>query len=140
MGEKGQLPVGFDHCVIGSSDIERSDIFYRTVFGAEIDAPMDNFRQYRIGDVMLSVHGPGLAAMAPPELLATLPVQPGGSDLCFRWDDTPDSLEQHLHDCGVDIIFGPVERMGALGKGISRYFRDPDGSLLEFIIYADLHV
>lgn len=135
MREDGKLPIELDHCVIASSDIERTDAFYREVFGAEIDALMDNFRQYQIGDVMLSVHGPGLAAMAPPELLATLPVKPGGSDLCFRWGGTVAALEQHLGDCGIEIIFGPVERTGALGQGTSRYFRDPDGALLEFIIY-----
>lgn len=135
MAEDRKLPIAVDHCVIASSDIDRTDAFYRKVFSADIDAPMDNFRQYRIGDVMLSVHGPGLAAMAPPELLATLPVMPGGSDLCFRWGGTAKALEQHLHDCGIKIIFGPVERVGALGRGTSRYFRDPDGSLLEFITY-----
>jgi catechol 2,3-dioxygenase-like lactoylglutathione lyase family enzyme len=29
-----------------------------------------------------------------------------------------------------------VERHGARGTGMSVYFRDPDGSLLEFISYA----
>ncbi|MES2272250.1 MAG: VOC family protein [Pseudomonadota bacterium] len=135
MHEDKKLPIALDHCVIASSDVERSDAFYRMVFGAAIEAPMANFRQYRIGDVMLSVHGPGLAAMAPPELLATLPVQPGGSDLCFRWTGTAAALDQHLRDCGIEIIFGPIERTAALGAGTSRYFRDPDGSLLEFILY-----
>jgi catechol 2,3-dioxygenase-like lactoylglutathione lyase family enzyme len=32
---------------------------------------------------------------------------------------------------------GPVERFGAKGPGMSVYFRDPDGSLLEFISYVD---
>ena len=31
--------------------------------------------------------------------------------------------------------FGPVQRSGARGEGVSVYFRDPDGSLLEFISY-----
>lgn len=135
MYDDKKLPIALDHCVIASSDVERSDAFYSMVFGATIEAPMDNFRQYRIGDMMLSVHGPGLAALAPPELLATLPVQPGGSDLCFRWGGTAAALDQHLHNCGIETIFGPVERTGALGQGTSRYFRDPDGSLLEFILY-----
>ena len=32
---------------------------------------------------------------------------------------------------------GPLERFGAKGAGRSVYFRDPDGSLLEFISYAN---
>jgi catechol 2,3-dioxygenase-like lactoylglutathione lyase family enzyme len=36
---------------------------------------------------------------------------------------------------GVAIEEGPVARHGALGAGVSVLFRDPDGSLLEFIAY-----
>jgi catechol 2,3-dioxygenase-like lactoylglutathione lyase family enzyme len=35
----------------------------------------------------------------------------------------------------VDVELGPVERTGARGNGTSVYFRDPDGSLLELIVY-----
>ena len=44
---------------------------------------------------------------------------------------------QHLREHGVEVELGPVERRGARGVGTSLYFRDPDGSLLEFISYAD---
>ena len=33
------------------------------------------------------------------------------------------------------VELGPVPRFGALGAGRSVYFRDPDGSLMEFIAY-----
>jgi catechol 2,3-dioxygenase-like lactoylglutathione lyase family enzyme len=36
----------------------------------------------------------------------------------------------------VEVEEGPVERHGAGGAGTSVYFRDPDGSLLEFISYV----
>jgi catechol 2,3-dioxygenase-like lactoylglutathione lyase family enzyme len=36
----------------------------------------------------------------------------------------------------VPVELGPIERFGARGMGRSVYFRDPDGSLLEFISYA----
>ena len=36
---------------------------------------------------------------------------------------------------GVEVELGPVERHGAKGAGMSVYFRDPDGSLLESISY-----
>jgi catechol 2,3-dioxygenase-like lactoylglutathione lyase family enzyme len=35
----------------------------------------------------------------------------------------------------VEVETGPVTRLGACGEGTSVYFRDPDGTLLEFIAY-----
>ena len=35
----------------------------------------------------------------------------------------------------VGAELGPVPRAGARGEGTSVYFRDPDGSLLEFLSY-----
>ena len=37
---------------------------------------------------------------------------------------------------GVRIESGPMQRFGAKGAGTSVYFRDPDGSLMEFMSYA----
>ena len=39
----------------------------------------------------------------------------------------------HLTAEHVAIEVGPVVRRGVKGSGIGVYFRDPDGSLLEFI-------
>jgi catechol 2,3-dioxygenase-like lactoylglutathione lyase family enzyme len=36
----------------------------------------------------------------------------------------------------VAVELGPVPRHGARDAGVSVYFRDPDGSLLEFISYG----
>jgi catechol 2,3-dioxygenase-like lactoylglutathione lyase family enzyme len=62
-------------------------------------------------------------------------VTPGNSDLCFVWDGPIDGAIAHLRERGVAIELGPVERTGVRGDGMSVYFRDPDGSLLEFISY-----
>jgi catechol 2,3-dioxygenase-like lactoylglutathione lyase family enzyme len=35
----------------------------------------------------------------------------------------------------VAVELGPVPRNGARGPALSVYFRDPDGSLLEFLSY-----
>jgi len=86
---------------------------------------------YRIGDVQLNVHGPGVSA----EPLAATPVPPGGSDLCFEWPGTLDEAIAHLAHHGVAVEAGPVERNGRRGAGRSVYFRDPDGSLLELLTY-----
>jgi catechol 2,3-dioxygenase-like lactoylglutathione lyase family enzyme len=127
--------VVFDHCVIASTDLDRTDTFYEAVFGTIIEKPMALFRQYRIGSCMLNVHGPGLVEMAPPELVAQRPVGPGNSDLCFAWEGSREELLDHLAQCDVRVTVGPERREGARGQGTSYYFRDPDGSLLEFIMY-----
>jgi catechol 2,3-dioxygenase-like lactoylglutathione lyase family enzyme len=69
-------------------------------------------------------------------LVAKPPVAPGGSDLCFVWPGSQDTLTQHLAAHGVEVEEGPVIRRGGAGAGASTYFRDPDGSLLEFIVYS----
>ncbi len=124
------LPVSFDHCVIHVSDWARSNAFYHDLLGAEI-VPRGAGFAYRFGAVQLNLHGPGVVA----EPVARLPVQPGNSDLCFRWDGPIADALAHLERCQVAIELGPVVRNGARGRGTSVYFRDPDGSLLEFMSY-----
>jgi catechol 2,3-dioxygenase-like lactoylglutathione lyase family enzyme len=124
------MHTSLDHCVIHVSHWERSNAFYRDVVGAELVRRGAGWA-YRLGAQQLNVHGPGVDAHP----LARDPVRPGNSDLCFRWDGPIDDAVAHLERHGVAIEEGPVARHGALGAGVSVYFRDPDGSLLEFIAY-----
>jgi catechol 2,3-dioxygenase-like lactoylglutathione lyase family enzyme len=122
--------VKLDHCVVHVSDWDRSNAFYRDVLGAELVARGTGW-VYRFGSEQLNLHGPGL----DPEPVARRPVPPGGSDLCFAWPGPIVEAQEHLAAHGVEVELGPVERFGARGAGTSIYFRDPDGSLLEFISY-----
>jgi catechol 2,3-dioxygenase-like lactoylglutathione lyase family enzyme len=124
------LPIKLDHSVIHVSDWERSNAFYRDVLGAELVRRPSGWC-YRFGDTQLNLHGPGFT----PAEVARLPVQPGNSDLCFEWKGPIADAIAHLDRCKVAIHRGPVARFGAKGPGTSVYFRDPDGSLLEFISY-----
>ena len=119
-----------DHVVIHVSDWERSNAFYRDVVGAELVDRGDGWA-YRFGKQQLNVHGPG----GRPFPVARDPVRPGNSDLCFVWAGSAESAAEHLRSHGVEVEEGPVPRVGARGEGTSVYFRDPDGSLLEFISY-----
>lgn len=126
------VAVSLDHCVVHVSDWDRSNAFYRDVLGAEV-VPRGEGYAYRFGAQQLNLHGPGVDA-AP---VARIPVPPGGSDLCFEWSGPSAEAEKHLRSHGIETEMGPVERFGAKGAGTSLYFRDPDGSLLEFISYDD---
>ena len=125
------MRVKLDHCVIHVSDWARSNAFYESVVGAELVRAGPRWA-YRFGEEQLNVHGPGVDA----DPIARVPVPPGGSDLCFEWPGPIREAEEHLKRRGVEIELGPVDRAGARGSGTSVYFRDPDGSLLEFISYA----
>ena len=77
------------------------------------------------------MHLPG----SRPEPVARTRITPGNSDLCFVWDGPISAAIAHLRSSRVSIELGPVARTGACGDGMSVYFRDPDGSLLDLISY-----
>jgi catechol 2,3-dioxygenase-like lactoylglutathione lyase family enzyme len=122
-----------DHLVIAVGEWARSNAFYRDVLGLEVVQVEYGRVAYVLpGGQRLNVHGPG----STPQPRAADPVRPGNSDLCFVWDGDVASALAHLERCGVEVELGPVPRTGAHGPGTSVYFRDPDGSLLELIVYG----
>ncbi len=124
------MPVTIDHCVIHVSDWEVAKDFYVSVIGATA-VPRGKGYAFRFGDQQLNCHGPD--QIGHP--VARVPVAPGNSDVCFRWHGPIAEAMAHLKEHGIEIELGPVEREGACDKGQSIYFRDPDGSLMEFISY-----
>lgn len=88
---------------------------------------------YRFGGQYLSVHGPE----DDVPYTARDRVRPGNSDLCFHWPGTIEEAVEHLSTHGVEVEAGPLDARGPLGRdGRHIYFRDPDGSLMEFVSYA----
>ena len=53
------------------------------------------------------------------------------------WDGTPAELQARLDEAGATVEEGPVKREGGRRLDASSvYVRDPDGNLLEFMIYS----
>jgi catechol 2,3-dioxygenase-like lactoylglutathione lyase family enzyme len=90
------------------------------------------------GDQKLNLHAP--ARWQDPAFTLRAPVaRPGCGDLCFVWEGGLDALLETLRRAGATVEAGPVERIGGRdggrARGLSVYTRDPDGNLLELIVY-----
>lgn len=122
-----------DHVAITVEDLDRSLDFYGRVLNAalEVSHVIDGavaVLQLRIGQTLVNVHRQGHSH----PLIASQP-RPGAADLCFAWEGSIEAASRMVSDGGATIIEGPVERTGSQGNGISIYFRDPDGNLLELL-------
>ena len=127
-----------DHVAIPVAEMDPMLAFYRSLGFTVDDEHAPILYAVTCGDMKLNLHSPRLWQSKKFDLRGPT-AQPGCGDVCMVWDGDPDALDTLLATAGVDVIEGPVERVGGKASetstGISRYCRDPDGNLLEFIIY-----
>ena len=125
---------GFDHVALPMQNTEAMLAFYKSL-GLPINEGAQACSVY-IGDQMINFHRPSLWQRETFTLRAPSAKPPCG-DLCFVWEGTPESLKAWLGRGSAKVIEGPVARQGGRQKAASSvYVRDPDGNLLEFMIYA----
>ncbi len=140
------MPSGIrlDHVSFPVTDFERSAEFYRRLLDAEIP----NLEAWRNGGrpILYVIFGDDtlrqrVTLLPAPEIndfeIQATNITVGAMDYAFCWPGTPEEAVEHLTRLGIPIEQGPVPRSGGMGKGVSVYFRDPDGNLLEFISYAN---
>lgn len=124
---------GFDHVALPMQNTEAMIAFYRGL-GFDVTQNAVACSVY-IGNQMINFHLPATWQRESFTLRAPAAKPPCG-DLCFVWDGTPAALKAWLDGAGAKIIEGPVARQGGRRKASSSvYIRDPDGNLLEFMIY-----
>ena len=129
--------VRFDHVALPMQNTEAMIAFYRALgFGITDRAAAVSVH---FGDSMINFHKP--AQWRNPQFTLRAPkAEPPCGDLCFVWGGTPEALQAALDKAKARVFEGPGKRQGGRegGKyqGTSVYVRDPDGNLLEFMIYG----
>lgn len=121
--------VRLDHCAIGVSNWDVANRFWRDVVGADLISLPRGLCAYRFGEQQITVHGPEAEPNPPGK------VPPGSSHVALVWPGPIEDAVAHLSSRGVQIEHGPVPVAAARGPAYSVYFRDPDGSLVEFVSY-----
>ncbi len=125
---------GFDHVALPMQNTAEMLAFYRGL-GFQLRETEIAVSVY-IGDQMINFHRPAHWNDAAFTLRAPAAKPPSG-DLCFVWEGSPESLKAMLDRAGATVFLGPVARQGGRMKTASSvYVRDPDGNLLEFMIYS----
>jgi catechol 2,3-dioxygenase-like lactoylglutathione lyase family enzyme len=125
---------GIDHASLPMQNTEAMVTFYRSL-GFDVAEQKAVVSVYA-GPQMINFHRPSIWQREGFTLRAPAAVPPCG-DLCFVWDGSADALHALLAAAGASIEEGPVARGGGRrAEGMSVYTRDPDGNLLEFMIYG----
>jgi catechol 2,3-dioxygenase-like lactoylglutathione lyase family enzyme len=119
-----------DHLVLTVNDLETTIAFYERVLGMQRETFGEGRVALRFGNQKINLH----QVRQEFEPKAQRPT-PGSADLCFVTETPLPEAMQHVRDCGIEIIEGPVGRTGAAGPITSFYFRDPDGNLIEVSNY-----
>ena len=133
----------FDHVAIPTAKPEEMLRFYRAL-GFSAPTPEQwrasgaPYFALHLGQQKINVHAPALWQSGTFTLRGPSAL-PGCGDFCFVWSADVEALGSLLRKANAQIEEGPVERIGGRdhgrARGTSFYTRDPDGNLLEFIIY-----
>lgn len=127
----------FDHVAVPMQNTEAMIAFYRAL-GLHV---METDRRVSVhfGDQKINFHRPSSWQRASAASLRAPAATPPCGDFCFVWSGSEESLTAALDRAGAEVIGSGLRDGGrALGtvRGMSRYVRDPDGNLLEFMIYS----
>jgi catechol 2,3-dioxygenase-like lactoylglutathione lyase family enzyme len=125
-----------DHVVLNVASVEISAAWYQRVLGMEReDFGPQHRTALKFGGQKINLRPIDADVRSWPTGVNS---EAGAGDLCFITAVPPDEVVGHLHDNGVQILQGPVDRAGALGPIRSVYCRDPDGNLIEVSSYQSL--
>ena len=123
---------GIDHLVINVNDPDKSARWYEAVLGMRRESSGGR-EILHFGQEKINLRTVG----ASKQDWWTADHEAAGSqDLCFVVETSAEATVEHLGECGVAVVLGPLVRNGARGTMTSVYCRDPDGSLIEIATYG----
>ena len=120
-----------DHVVLISSNLENTLIFYRKVLGMKLKKELmkeDGSIRYSLhfGSNKINIHE--LNNIFTPHAKF---INAGTLDICFISSKKISYWQNKLANFNIEIIKGPVNRIGATSNLLSIYCNDPDGNLIE---------
>jgi catechol 2,3-dioxygenase-like lactoylglutathione lyase family enzyme len=114
-----------DHIVLCVNDVAATRRFYERVLNMEAREERPGKWSLHFGASKISLQDAGLS----PGIARR--TTPGSGNFCLLTDTPVDAVVLHLKRHAIEIVDGPGERAGAVGKILSVYFNDPDGNLVE---------
>ena len=116
---------GFDHIVLCVQDVPKTLDFYGRILGMEIVEERPGKFSVRFGSNKISIQDAGTRPILADKTV------PGSGNFCLLTKLPIGEVAENLRSHDVEIVEGPAERQGAVGKLMSIYFHDPDGNLVE---------
>jgi catechol 2,3-dioxygenase-like lactoylglutathione lyase family enzyme len=114
-----------DHIVLCVNDVTATRRFYERVLNMESREERPGKWSLHFGTNKISLQD----AVASPVIARE--TVPGSGNFCLLTDTPLDAVILHLKRQSIEIVDGPGERAGAIGKIRSVYIKDPDGNLVE---------
>jgi catechol 2,3-dioxygenase-like lactoylglutathione lyase family enzyme len=121
-----------DHVVLTVRSIAITCEFYSRVLGMQVVTFGEGRKALTFGSQKFNLHE--LGKEFDPK--AAFPM-PGAIDICLLTTTPLARVIEHLRLAGIEIVEGPVRRIGATGPMVSVYFRDPDSNLIEVSNYTE---
>jgi extradiol dioxygenase family protein len=128
-----------DHIVLNVENDKRMIKFYSKVLMLETER-LEEYLQGQVPFPSVRLNADTIIDLFPKKMWQTLDADSQGrkhlNHFCISlskvaWQGLFDRLKQN----NIDIDEGPVLRWGAHGSGMSYYFRDPEGNLIEARYY-----
>lgn len=132
--------MNIDHIVLNVVDIKESVKFYTQIMGFQVER-LDDYLSGKAAFPFVRISKENIIDLFPREMWQ----KNIGSYECLTTNlnhfclacsrEAWEALKNRLESNGINIESGPVKRGGALGDGVSIYFRDPDNNLIEVRYY-----